>query len=170
MKKIYKGAISLLVLGGVVVSGAAAYKNFNKNQTDHLIMEDTDNEVVDATENLYGDTFSNEDNDELKDNQESEEPTIGENIVHEEDKNNKKEEINKDTSSNDKNASYTETSSGTFQGFADGNFIEVKVGDSYQVFKLSSDVKSKAQSKQVGDTIYFTYTASGGQQVITALN
>ena len=52
----------------------------------------------------------------------------------------------------------------------DGNFIEVKVGDTYNVFKVTDAIKSKLQSKNMGDKITFTYVSSAGQNLITSIN
>src|SRR5699024_9990718 len=74
--------------------------------------------------------------------------------------NNKEENVNTES----------KTVTGIYQGFADDNFVEIKIGDYYGVFKASGEIKSKISSKNIGDSITLTYVASGAQQIITSVN
>lgn len=163
--KLSKKTIGITALA--VVTIGASLLIFKPSQESDIESEIEVEESLDIAENLYEDTFSNEYTESEENVEDYEESTIGENIT---DENTQENKNTQEDNVEDKEVNSTvKTSSGIFQGFADGNFIEVKIGGSYQVFKLSSDVKSKVQSKQIGDVISFTYISSGGQQLITSV-
>lgn len=173
MKKIIAGLI-------VVISAAGIIKVISKNE------EPVQEEVVqveesDATDNLYNDTFEEDFIDEDKDEDEydieiEDESDVDENEFLNEDNTSitnpadedTKDESKEETSSQEESSQKTVT--GEFQGFADSSVIEVKIGNNYDAFKVSGDVKTKLESKNVGQTITFTYIASAGQKVITSIN
>lgn len=136
-----------------------------KEKVDVEEVPQVNQEEVEVLDDLYEDTF----------NESTESTDVVEDIkVEKDDKSDALEELNEEAEKFEEEkkeqASKNEKSAtGQFQGFADGNFIEMKIGNSYSVFKVSGDVKSKLNSKKVGDTISFTYVASAGQQLITAI-
>ena len=159
---IFKIALGLIVVA-IPVSMLLNSKGEDKtmDEMSQVVQEDT--EILD---DLYSDTF------EGSDSEDSSEDLTDEYTETEDIEEVITESTTEDTEDNkdDEVSENAKTVTGEFQGFADGNFIEVKIGNEYSVFKVSSSVKSKIESKNVGDSITFTYTASAGQQVITSVN
>lgn len=159
MKKIIAGLVVVIAAAGVVKVTSA-----NKEPVQEEIIKVEEN---DASDHLYENTFEDDVNaEEYSD--EKEETDIEEEtdtVAEEYKEGEQKEEGN---SSSTESASKTIT--GEFQGFADGSVIEVKIGNTYDVFRVSDEMKSKLESKKIGQTITFTYVASAGQQVITSIN
>lgn len=170
MKKVLIGLV-------VVVTAAGAIKLVSKDKNDTVKQEEiVQVESSDVSDHLYEDTFNDASADE------KEEETVKkddlDSIIEsdleknepqkEEEKNKPQKEEEKNTSSKPEETNNSTT--GEFQGFADGNFIEVKVGDTYNVFKVTDAIKSKLQSKNMGDKITFTYVSSAGQNLITSIN
>lgn len=58
---------------------------------------------------------------------------------------------------------------GSFQGFADSNFIEVKIGDDYATYMVSPDAKKNLANKAIDSNITFTLSEVNGQKVITSV-
>lgn len=56
---------------------------------------------------------------------------------------------------------------GSFQGFADNNFIEVKIGNDYTTYMVSADAKKALSNKAIDSNITFTVSEVNGQKVIT---
>ena len=63
----------------------------------------------------------------------------------------------------------TTQKTGSFQGFADSNFIEVKIGDDYATYMVSSDAKKALSNKDIDSNITFTLSEVNGQKIITSV-
>lgn len=169
-----KSLVTKIALGLVIVA-IPAFMFFNsKNKGAEQPPEISQEENQDASENLHGNTFEDTNNEEIsqEENQEQNEGVdtgiIDDSVNNEE--NNQKPQDKPEEDKKEDSTTESKTVTAVFQGFADGNFIEMKIGDTYGVFKVSGDVKSKIESKNIGDTVTFTYVASGGQQIITSVN
>lgn len=161
MKKVLIGLV-------VVVTAAGAIKLVSKDKNDTVKQEEiVQVESSDVSDHLYEDTFNDASADE-KEEETVKKDDLDSIIESDLEKNEPQKEEEKNTSSKPEETNNSTT--GEFQGFADGNFIEVKVGDTYNVFKVTDAVKSKLQSKNMGDKITFTYVSSAGQNLITSIN
>ena len=161
MKKVLIGLV-------VVVTAAGAIKLVSKDKNDTVKQEEiVQVESSDVSDHLYEDTFNDASADE-KEEETVKKDDLDSIIESDLEKNEPQKEEEKNTSSKPEETNNSTT--GEFQGFADGNFIEVKVGDTYNVFKVTDAVKSKLQSKNMGDKITFTYVSSAGQNLITYIN
>lgn len=161
MKKVLIGLV-------VVVTAAGAIKLVSKDKNDTVKQEEiVQVESSDVSDHLYEDTFNDASADE-KEEETVKKDDLDSTIESDLEKNEPQKEEEKNTSSKPEETNNSTT--GEFQGFADGNFIEVKVGDTYNVFKVTDAVKSKLQSKNMGDKITFTYVSSAGQNLITSIN
>lgn len=87
----------------------------------------------------------------------------------EDEKNKEDEEDNKDTESSKPDNSTSNKKDAVFQGFADSNFIEVKIGNQYSTYKVSPEAKKVLDGKNIGDSISFEYKEENGQSVIIAV-
>lgn len=96
--------------------------------------------------------------------------------------NNKDTENNKDNNANTNNNSTdnnnnnnsstnssTTTKKASFEGFADDNFIEVKVGNDYATYRVSSEAKNVLSNKNIGDSITIELKEENGQLVINTV-
>lgn len=161
MKKVLIGLV-------VVVTAAGAIKLVSKDKNDTVKQEEiVQVESSDVSDHLYEDTFNDASADE-KEEETVKKDDLDSTIESDLEKNEPQKEEEKNTSSKPEETNNSTT--GEFQGFADGNFIEVKVGDTYNVFKVTDAIKSKLQSKNIGDKITFTYVSSAGQNLITSIN
>ena len=161
MKKVLIGLV-------VVVTVAGAIKLVSKDKNDTVKQEEiVQVESSDVSDHLYEDTFNDASADE-KEEETVKKDDLDSIIESDLEKNEPQKEEEKNTSSKPEETNNSTT--GEFQGFADGNFIEVKVGDTYNVFKVTDAIKSKLQSKNMGDKITFTYVSSAGQNLITSIN
>lgn len=161
MKKVLIGLV-------VVVTAAGAIKLVSKDKNDTVKQEEiVQVESSDVSDHLYEDTFNDASADE-KEEETVKKDDLDSIIESDLEKNEPQKEEEKNTSSKPEETNNSTT--GEFQGFADGNFIEVKVGDTYNVFKVTDAIKSKLQSKNMGDKITFTYVSSAGQNLITSIN
>lgn len=161
MKKVLIGLV-------VVVTAAGAIKLVSKDKNDTVKQEEiVQVESSDVSDHLYEDTFNDASADE-KEEETVKKDDLDSTIESDLEKNEPQKEEEKNTSSKPEETNNSTT--GEFQGFADGNFIEVKVGDTYNVFKVTDAIKSKLQSKNMGDKITFTYVSSAGQNLITSIN
>ena len=163
-----KSLITKIALGLIVVAVPAFIFFSSKERDTELQPEINQEEIQDVSENLYEDTF--EENDEELDIEKDEymnTDIIDETISDIESSNveSAPENIKEENANTE-----SKTVTGIYQGFADDNFVEIKIGDSYGVFKASGEIKSKISSKNIGDSITLTYIASGGQQIITSVN
>ena len=163
-----KSLVTKIALGLVIVAIPAFMFFSSKDKGVEQPPEISQEESQDASEDLYEDTFENSDNEELEESEDVNTDIIDDSIANEE--NNQKPEEKPEEDKKEDSATESKTETAVFQGFADGSFIEMKIGDTYGVFKVSGDVKSKMESKNIGDTVTFTYVASGGQQIITSVN
>lgn len=80
------------------------------------------------------------------------------------------EEDNKDNE--DENSSSeinTNKKTGLFQGFADDNSVEIKIGNEYATYRVSSQAKSTLSNKNLGESITFEFTKENGQLIITSV-
>lgn len=75
---------------------------------------------------------------------------------------------NNSQNTNSKNDSVSQKT-GVFQGFADDSFVEIKIGNEYSTYKVSSNVKSILSNKNIGDSVTFEYINENGQIVITSV-
>lgn len=57
-------------------------------------------------------------------------------------------------------------SNGSFQGFADSSFIEVKEGDNYTVYNTLEPVRNTLHNIDIGTEIYFIYKELQGSKTI----
>lgn len=76
------------------------------------------------------------------------------------------------TGNSSQNSSSTSNSSaktGSFEGFADDNFVEVKIGNDYATYRVSTEAKNVLSGKNIGDSISFEITTSNGQSIITSV-
>ena len=161
MKKVLIGLV-------VVVTAAGAIKLVSKDKNDTVKQEEiVQVESSDVSDHLYEDTFNDASADE-KEEETVKKDDLDSIIESDLEKNEPQKEEEKNTSSKPEETNNSTT--GEFQGFADGNFIEVKVGETYNVFKVTDAIKSKLQSKNMGDKITFTYVSSAGQNLITSIN
>ena len=161
MKKVLIGLV-------VVVTAAGAIKLVSKDKNDTVKQEEiVQVESSDVSDHLYEDTFNDASADE-KEEETVKKDDLDSIIESDLEKNEPQKEEEKNTSSKPEETNNSTT--GEFQGFADGNFIEVKVGDTYNVFKVTDAIKSQLQSKNMGDKITFTYVSSAGQNLITSIN
>lgn len=160
-----KGLVLKIALGLIVVAIPVSMllnsKSQDKSMEEVPQISQEDNEILD---DLYSDTFDENNDLDYSDEYSDEALEVIEDFEDYELDSNVEENKNNEISGE------TKSVTGEFQGFADGNFIEVKIGNEYSVFRVSNDVKSKIESKKIGDTISFTYVASAGQQVITSVN
>lgn len=80
----------------------------------------------------------------------------------------KEEEQNNDSNANtnDNNQVEVTEKTGVFQGFADDNFVEMKVGNEYSTYRVSSDAKKSLSGKNLGDSVTFEFTKKNGQLFI----
>lgn len=160
-----KGLVLKIALGLIVVAIPVSMllnsKSQDKSMEEVPQISQEDNEILD---DLYSDTFNG--NNDLDYNDEY----LDESLEVIEDFEDYELDSNAEENKNNEISGETKSVTGEFQGFADGNFIEVKIGNEYSVFRVSNDVKSKIESKKIGDVISFTYVASAGQQVITSVN
>lgn len=160
-----KGLVLKIALGLIVVAIPVSMllnsKNQDKSMEEVPQITQEDNETLD---DLYNDTFDEDYELDYNDEYSDEELEAAEDVENYEPNSSAEENKNNEISGE------TKSVTGEFQGFADGNFIEIKIGDEYSVFRVSSDVTSKLESKKIGDVISFTYVASAGQQVITSIN
>lgn len=164
-----KSLITKIALGLIVVAVPVFIFFSSKGENVESQPGINQEEIQDVSENLYEDTFEENDEELAIENDEYintdiidetisdvENTTSSESIPE----NNKEENVNTES----------KTVTGIYQGFADDNFVEIKIGDSYGVFKASGEIKSKISSKNIGDSITLTYVASGAQQIITSVN
>ena len=162
-----KGLILKIAIGLIVISVPASMLLNSKTEKENSIEisqgVQEDSEVLD---NLYGDTFEGSDDSENVDESLYSDDEVED--IEEITSDSTSEEVNDDK--NDEVSQNSKTVTGIYQGFADGNFIEVKIGDEYGVFKVPNDMKSKVEAKDLGDSLTFTYVSSAGQQVITSVN
>lgn len=84
-----------------------------------------------------------------------------------------KEETNSNTTnnsnSNNNESQVTVTEkTGIFQGFADDNFVEIKVGNEYSTYRVSTDAKNSLSNKNLGDSVTFEFTKQNGQLFIVS--
>lgn len=161
---VFKIAIGLVVVSVPFMISMNKKENIKVEETPQIEMSQEDND--DVYDNLYDDTF-NEGSSDTHDVTE-EEKQVDETEEALDDLNKEAEEVIQENEKEEQ--ANSKTSTGSFQGFADGNFIEVKIGDNYSVFKVSGNVKSKLENKNIGDSITFTYVTSAGQQLITSIN
>lgn len=162
MKKIIAGLV-------VVVAAVGVIKVVSKEESP-ISQEVIEVDATDVSDNLYQDTFSD------TDSKDEEAEKVDEKDEEEKLKEEQKQELDKLVESDlkeyekEQESNQTKSASGQFEGFADGSFIEVKLGNTYDVFKVTDAVKSKLQSKSIGQNISFTYVSSAGQKVITSIN
>lgn len=162
MKKIIAGLV-------VIVAAAGIIKVVSTNDKKPVEQEEIAQvENGDVSDHLYEDTLTDEDEAINEDNDSEIEAEIEtETQIDAENNSDNSNTTSSDTVNSEKEEGAT---SGEYQGFADGNFVEIKVGDTYNVYKVSDDIKSKLNSKNVGQTITFRYVESGGQRIITSVN
>lgn len=61
----------------------------------------------------------------------------------------------------------TAQQTGIFQGFADNNFVEIKIGNSYVTYMVSNEAKKALSNKDIDSNITFVISEVNGQKVIT---
>lgn len=156
MKKIIAGLAVVVVAAGVIKVVSTNNKPVEQEEIVQV-------ETGDVSDHLYEDTFTGEDDiyDEIDDSEIDVEMDVNNNL---DDTSSNIADSNKEESSN---SEQSKTVSGEFQGFADSSFVEIKVGDNYDMYRVTDGIKSKLSSKTVGQTITFTYIESAGQNVIT---
>lgn len=129
-----------------------------------------DLEDVDLNEEFEDKVESNKGNEDYSDSNSSkpsdktEETTKPDKSEEESDK---KEDV--DSNEDKENAKPSTEKNGVFQGFADSSFVEIKIGDEYRTFRVSSDAKKALSNKNIGDNISFEVTEDNGQSVITTV-
>ena len=80
-----------------------------------------------------------------------------------------KEENNTNTNNSNDNQANVNKKTGVFQGFADDNFVEMKIGNEYATYRVSSEAKSVLSNKDLGDSVTFEFTKENGQLFITSV-
>lgn len=165
MKKIIAGLVVIVAAAGIIK--VVSINNEKPVEQEEIVQS----EKEDVTDYLYEDTLAEENTNE-NDNENDNDNKIEEGIQNETqvDVENDTEDSNKTSSNQVDSNKEGNSTSGEYQGFADDNFVEIKVGDAYGVYKVSGDIKTKLNSKNIGQTINFTYIESAGQRVITSIN
>lgn len=161
MKKIIAGLVVIVAAAGIIK--VVSMNNEKPVEQEEIVQA----EKEDVTDYLYEDTLAEENTNENDNDNKIEEGIQNETQV---DVENDTEDSNKTSSNQVDSNKEGNSTSGEYQGFADDNFVEIKVGDTYGVYKVSGDIKTKLNSKNIGQTINFTYIESAGQRVITSIN
>ena len=164
LKKVGISLIVLACVGGIVLKSNLT----NENNVDANTSIETNNN--DELENTYiDDGYEAPSEEDLEYSQEVEENIINEDVVEEIENKNTTEKVDTDNNNNgNKEDSLKVTEkTGLFQGFADSNFVEVKIGDEYFVYQVSSTVKDALSKKNIDDTITFNVSTVNGQSTIT---
>lgn len=114
-------------------------------------VESDKNNQSNNSDDSYKDNSSNTSNNPENTNEEKEDKNDGD---------------NNESSSNQTNVS---KKTGVFQGFADDNFVEMKIGNEYATYRVSSEAKSMLSNKNLGDSVTFEFTKENGQLLITSV-
>lgn len=159
LKKVGIPVLALVCVGGIVLK----YNSINDNNVDASV--DSEVNVNDELENTYiDDGYETPSKEELDGIQNIEEDIVEESVEDEytsekvESENNKENETSK-----------VVEKTGVFQGFADSNFIEVKLGNEYVTYQVSSEVKDALSKKNIEDSITFTISNVNGRYIITSV-
>ena len=159
LKKVGIPVLALVCVGGIVLK----YNSINDNNVEASV--DSEVNVNDELENTYiDDGYETPSEEELEDIQNKKEDIVEESVEDEytsekvESENNKENETSK-----------VVEKTGVFQGFADSNFIEVKLGNEYVTYQVSSEVKDALSKKNIEDSITFTISNVNGRYVITSV-
>ena len=178
-KFLAKTGLALIVIASLGF-GAVGCNKSDKSPDNTIESEVQDNELEDTYlddnyempedvdlnkefENRVESEKNNQSNNHNKDNNSNGSNNV-ENTTEENE--NKNDNVNNDNSSNQTN---TNKKTGIFQGFADDNFIEVKIGNEYATYRVSSEAKSVLSNKSLGDSITFEFTKENGQLFITSV-
>lgn len=159
LKKVGIPVLALACVGGIVLK----YNSINDNNVEASV--DSEVNVNDELENTYiDDGYETPSEEELEDIQNKKEDIVEESVEDEytsekvESENNKENETSK-----------VVEKTGVFQGFADSNFIEVKLGNEYVTYQVSSEAKDTLSKKNIEDSITFTISNVNGRHVITSV-
>lgn len=156
LKKFGIPVLALACVGGIVLK----YNSTNDNNVEASI--DLEVNSNDELENTYiDDGYGTPSEEELEYTQDIEEDTIKEDIVEESTE-------NKTTTEKVEDSKVVEKT-GVFQGFADSNFVEVKLGNEYVTYQVSSEAKEALSKKNIEDSITFTISNINGRDVITGV-
>lgn len=180
-----KIGIGLIVVASIGLVGCSGNKDkdLSQNENQTTIEEDFEDTVIDDG---YDDVEDEDLNDEFKEKVEStnstnkkDEATSNDKKDDNTNKTEDKKDDNKEDNKEDSNKKEEESSKpddstsnkkdAIFQGFADSNFIEVKIGNQYSTYKVSAEAKKVLDGKNIGDSISFEYKDENGQSVITSV-
>lgn len=158
-----------LVFGGIYMNKTKNNENINENNvSEDITYNDMYNDNYDYVEdvdlnNEFENAVNEDNNDESSSN--TEDATIDDS-TEEEDGSVKEEDS---SIKNESSSSTTNNATGVFQGFADSNFVEIKVGNDYATYRVSSEAKKSLSNKEFGDNITFEFKEENGQLIITSV-
>jgi hypothetical protein len=155
-----KTLISKIALGLLIISLPTFATGCGKKDDDSANMLDSIIEDYDATDDLFDDTFGEDEiissSTNTDDSEEDEVSVISSSTKDE----SEKEESEKETSSSEVTGD-SKTVTGEFCGFADDSSVEVKINGNYRVLKVEGSIKDILDTKNIGDTITFSYVDNG---------
>lgn len=119
--------------------------------------EDLNEEFSNRVENV---TNNEQDKEEIKNEEDNDNKS---------DKNDNINKVDNDNESDNSSVNISNKKTGSFQGFADDNFVEIKVGDEYATYRVSSSAKKTLSNMDINDSITFEFVNENGQLVITSV-
>lgn len=176
-KKLTIITVSIAILGILCAFAFANKSKDNELPQEEIFTEDTvvdDSIISDPTDIIEDVTVDEnpEDNNTTNKNNETDSSNTTDSITSDSNSGSSNSNDNSSAntskpSTNSNSSSTSKKSNGVFQGFADDSFVELKVGDSYNTYKVSSEAKEILSSKNIGDSIEFQYIQENGQTIIT---